>query len=81
MCLNDDEMSALNLWVMDNVQIKIKEILSGNVKPYPLMSGGRCACDYCKYIGLCNFNKAYGNAFNISKKCKNLSELLSEVDE
>lgn len=80
MCLSDTEISKLCDWVMKNVENRITEIINGVVVPYPLNSGGRTACDYCKYIGLCNFNKMYGNKYNNASKCKNLSQLLGEVE-
>lgn len=79
MCLNDEQISKLNKYVMSNIVLKISEMDGGLIEPKPLGDEKNSACKFCKYLGLCGFNTLYGNEYRKIEPCKNIDDLCGEV--
>ncbi len=47
---------ALKMYVRDKVREDGREILDGKIPVAPYRQGGRSACDYCPYHGVCGFD-------------------------
>ncbi len=78
MCLSNEQIKDLSRFVLDKIRDTISRIISGQITPNPINENEKCA--YCKYIGMCNFNKLYGNSEHGGKSYANI-ESLSGGDE
>lgn len=57
------------------------EILDGKTEANPYQLGDRTACDYCKFDGVCGFDKRlYGNSYRVLAK-KSKDEIWREISE
>lgn len=79
MCLNDDQIAKLSSCVMERVKERVGKLMDGDIRPYPLAEDKNTPCKYCKYLGLCNFNKVFGNETNKVEECKSIDQLFEEV--
>lgn len=57
MCIDKDNMNYLLNYAMDKVDNAIKNILDGDITPRPLKTNNKNVCEFCEYIGLCNYQK------------------------
>lgn len=73
MCLDEVQIKELAKFVLDKVSETIAKIISGVIKPVPIHEAEQCR--YCKYLGLCNFNKLYGNVERGDKGYPNVESL------
>ena len=57
MCISKEDLDYLLNYAITQVNKAVDNILKGDITPYPLKTKSTCACDYCEYIGLCNYQK------------------------
>lgn len=79
MCLNDEQISKLNEYVLNHIKERLAEIVGGDITPRPLGDEKNNTCKYCKYLGLCGFSVLYGNTTNRIVPCKTIDDLCGEV--
>ena len=56
MCIEAEDINYLLDYAINQVNIAIKNILDGDITPHPLKTNNKNVCDYCEYLGLCNYN-------------------------
>lgn len=76
---------ALKLYVREKVREDGREILGGKIPVAPYKQGGRSACDYCPYHGVCGFDlKVSGYRFRrfpSIKPAQVWEEIMEEGDD
>lgn len=70
--LSEGEFKKVNEYVIEKVEGIGKQIIEGNIKAQPIKDDTKCACDYCIYKSVCNFdvqipNNKYNKLHKISK--------------
>ena len=72
MCISREDFDYLLAFAMKQVNKAIKDILIGNINPYPLKDGQKCVCEYCEYKAMCGFDEeTYHEIINV----ENISKL------
>lgn len=72
--------SALSQYVREKLTSEGREILDGVIDINPYKQGGRSACDYCPYHGVCGFDlKTSGYGFRKFKALKS-EEIWTEIE-
>ena len=66
--LTDSKLDDLMNDMENELKIKAQYIENGDINALPLYLNNKLECKYCKYIGLCNFNRLYGNKYRIVDK-------------
>lgn len=66
--VTDKEFDNICNEVMELMKKATLEISKGYIKPNPLKTKNNKACDYCPFLGLCNFNLLYGNEYRIKNQ-------------
>jgi len=61
--LSFEELNKLFDQVEQKLVRDAQEICNGCIEANPLLFNGGVECQHCKYIGLCNFNRVYGNTY------------------
>lgn len=72
LCLEKNDFDYLVDFTIKQVDVAIRDILSGNINPHPIRSGQNKACKYCEYRGLCNY---LDNNDNIEQNISSIEEL------
>lgn len=57
MCIDKDSMEYLLDFTINQVDRAIKNILDGDITPHPLKTNNKNVCEFCEYMGLCNYQK------------------------
>lgn len=60
MCLSENQIKDLSEFVLDNIAKILSKISGGVITPNPVLVDEQCR--FCKYLGMCNYNKNYGNS-------------------
>lgn len=76
--LSPQDFDILCDYVYDLLVKAVKEITNGNIAPEPVDFGIRKECEYCPYLGMCNFNERYGNVIKAKEKVDTVSKLTEE---
>lgn len=57
MCIDKDDMEYLLDFAIQQVDKAIKNILDGDITPRPLKTNNKNVCEFCEFMGLCNYQK------------------------
>ncbi|SFR56483.1 helicase-exonuclease AddAB subunit AddB [Anaeromicropila populeti] len=77
----EEEFKALSTFVENKITQFGKEIVDGNTKAVPYQMDKRTACDYCKFDGICGFDrKLPGNQYRKLMK-RNKDDIWEEINE
>ena len=80
---------AISNFDINNVQDYLKNLLNeeaekiedGVVDIYPLYIANSSVCKFCKYKGICNFNRKYSNRYRKVNNVENLSQIFSDKNK
>ena len=64
--LQEADLKLVTDYVIDICRVAAYEIVSGFIKPSPIMDGNKIVCDYCDYKYNCGFNKDRDNPRKMS---------------
>ncbi len=76
-----DDFDFLSRVAVDKMKKAGNSILSADFSPQPLAKGTRKVCEYCSFLGLCNFNERYGNKVRYQKNISSIEKLREEEKE
>ena len=68
-------LDSASHFLVDTLNLSACKIMEGYIDVVPLMIDSNSACKHCKYHGICNFNRRYGNKYRKVQKVASLSDV------
>ena len=75
LCVDETQINIIRKFAYDLMEKAIKQIARGVIKPYPLETGEKKSCEYCKFKGICLFDESFDNQTRKVEKITTVDEL------
>lgn len=80
--LSEADFNDLRKYLEKLIKESCERMLEGDIKAYPAVNGAGCACDFCPYSSICQFEAGtQGSSYNYLKKISDEDVLLKIREE